>query len=169
MLEHIAQTFTVSKAWVDGLIEDEALAKTVQLRFNADSGEEAASSMSPSWLKSMEILSEQACEQLGLMSSETICLMAPLDDCMSPTIPRQSIVLMDASVDQFVGNGVYCLRFGQLMTFRRMQHAQNGVIKVTSDNPQYSEGSFHYDPTESVSWAVCGKLLQVLPLVFRDL
>ncbi len=168
MLEHIAQTFDVSKAWVDGLVED-TLAATMRLKFYGASDEGGAEPMWTPWLKSIEVLPEEVYLQAGLASSDNICLMTPLDDCMSPTIPRQSIVLMDASIANFIGNGVYCVRFGTVMTFRRMQQAQYGVIRVTSDNHVYSEGAFDYDLAASASWQICGKLLQVLPLVFSDL
>lgn len=166
MLEHIAHTFDVSKAWVDGLEEVE-LASTMRFKF---AGELMDTAIKPcSWLKSIEVSSAQMYAQFGLNNHDDVSLLAPLDDSMAPTIPMQSVVLMDHSVHRFIGDGVYCLRFDDLMTFRRLQYGPNGDIRVTTDNAVYGAGMFSYHPKESVSWVICGKLFKVLPLQFIDL
>ncbi len=165
MLEHIAHMFDVSKAWVDGL-EAATLTSTVRFRFG---DEQVDTTIQPSpWLKSIEVSSAQAYDQLGLSHHDDVCLMVPCDDSMAPTIPKQSMVLMDHTVHRFIGDGVYCLRFGDLMTFRRLQHGPNGDIRVTTDNDVYAQGAFNYHPKASVPWVICGKLFKVLPLQFID-
>lgn len=61
------------------------------------------------------------------------------DDAMAPTIRQGSLVLVDARVTQFGGDGLHLIEQGARVRVRRLQPDFDGGLFIRCDNPAYRE------------------------------
>ena len=63
-----------------------------------------------------------------------------IDDSMAPTLKRRDVALVIPLRDGlFRGNGVYVVRFGNVCEPRRVNASMDGGLRISLDNPLYSE------------------------------
>lgn len=72
--------------------------------------------------------------QESLCSDDTILVRA-VDDSMRPTIAAGQLVLVDQRPHS--GDGVYLVRFGDVVRIKRLQQMADGSIRLSCDNPAY--------------------------------
>jgi hypothetical protein len=74
-------------------------------------------------------------EDLGTDAADTIAVLAAGDE-MAPTISADQVVLVH--VGRQSTDGVYLVRIGQGVHFRRIQHLTDGTLRLSCDNPAYT-------------------------------
>lgn len=81
------------------------------------------------WFASPEWMAQE-----GLDGSTTIVVRAA-GDAMAPTIGDGNLVIIDTRKKD--KDGVYLLRSGDSVRFRRVQHLSDGSVRLLCDNPAY--------------------------------
>ncbi|MFC3873299.1 LexA family transcriptional regulator [Neisseria musculi] len=178
MLDIIAETFGVTKAWMDG---EGSQILTVMTSKNQDTttfrifdvaascGHGYINGDAPDLLRSIEIPNSALQELLGTTNMKGVQLCPPDGDSMEPTIPRRSVTLIKTDVTEFQNSGVYLITFQGYTYIKRLARGKGGVIFVTSDNPAYAKSDFQITPAEYEQLTVHGKFWKVLPLDFMDI
>ena len=78
------------------------------------------------------------------------------DDAMEPTLRKGDCVLVDPSVDQYVGEGLYVLGNGAFPRTYRVQPNTGGGLCIISDNKLYAKFTFSH---AEFNECVLGKVL----------
>jgi SOS-response transcriptional repressor LexA len=86
-------------------------------------------------------------EQEGLDPLETL-LVRSADDSMRDTIDAGQLVLVDTRENE--RDGIYLLRFGDIVRFRRVQRMADGSLRLSSDNPAYIPEVIRPDQREQI-------------------
>ena len=74
-------------------------------------------------------------DQEGLTVDETVMVRA-VGDPMEPTIVDGEMVVVDRRVRDT--DGVFLVRFGETVRFKRIQRMVDGSIRLSNDNPAYT-------------------------------
>lgn len=74
-------------------------------------------------------------ELQGMPPGDTIAVRV-VGDVMEPTLSDGQVVLVN--VEQRAVDGVYLVRFGDSVHFRRVQHMADGSVRLTCDNLAYA-------------------------------
>lgn len=61
-----------------------------------------------------------------------------LGESMAPTIKHGDVLIVDTGVTEVLGDAVYVVRIGSVLTIKRIQ-MDMGDIRILSDNPQFKE------------------------------
>ena len=93
--------------------------------------------------------------QLGV-HSEQVVFVSVKGDSMQPTLEDGDMILVDLSHQQVNCEGIYLLQTEDGLMAKRLKH-QQGVIEVSSDNPNYP--SWQITPSESEQSRVAGKVV----------
>jgi hypothetical protein len=73
------------------------------------------------------------------LDPESLVSVLIMDDAMAPTLLEQSVVLVDITKKGETKNGVYLFRIDGQWAPRRLESLLGGEIKISADNPAYSE------------------------------
>lgn len=77
-------------------------------------------------------------------------------DSMEPTLADGDTILVDLS-QRDGADGIFCLRVGDTLLVKRVQHRLDGSLSVISDNPAYSPELLH--PGEQSAFEVLGAVV----------
>lgn len=58
-------------------------------------------------------------------------------DSMEPVFSAGNLIIYDASVLEFAGEGLYVIRFNQQILLRRLQKNKNGSLTIKAESPRY--------------------------------
>lgn len=83
-------------------------------------------------------------------SLQSLQLINPMDDSMSPTIPSTGFVIVDTSITRFDRDGVFIFENVGQRYIKRVQRQIDGSLKLLSDNPRY--------PIQTVAASDAGKI-----------
>jgi len=66
-----------------------------------------------------------------------LCTLKVRGDGMEPTLKPGELVLIDRSDSGNVSDGIFAVRFNNVLLLKRLQRTKEREIRVTSDNPRY--------------------------------
>jgi len=75
-------------------------------------------------------------------------------DSMEPLIPNGSIVMYDASIQEYICDGLYVIIYDNQLMLRRLQSAPNSCYLVKSENPRYQDTRAEENEIEILGRAV---------------
>lgn len=90
-------------------------------------------------------LSKDDAYQLGIPIKEGICLFKAIGDSMEPGIYDSDHLLVDVTIKEYVGQGVYVLNHGGELLCKRLS-MKGSVLTVSSDNTAYPSWAWKDKP-----------------------
>lgn len=84
----------------------------------------------PSWF-----VPSQWMEHEGLVAGDVVAVRV-VGDAMDTTLVEGQVVMVN--VEGSTADGVFLVRFGSSVRFRRIQHMANGALRLSCDNPAYA-------------------------------
>lgn len=60
-------------------------------------------------------------------------------DCMEPAINKGSLLIYDSSVNEYLVDGIYVVRYYDAVMIRRVQKCDETSLILKNDNPRYSD------------------------------
>lgn len=73
------------------------------------------------------------------LQAESLRLLPMLGDSMSPTINEHDLLVVDSKQTQVETDAIFVLQMDEKLVAKRLQHAVDGGIYISSDNPRYRE------------------------------
>lgn len=110
----------------------------------------------------IDLTETAALKFFGKTNLNSFSLYPVLDDSMEPTIPVSALAIIDLSINNMVGNGIYLFQFADVIYFKRLAIGKAGIIHVISDNQLYLTSNFEINKNEFHKFNIIGKLQKTL-------
>ncbi|HGJ5880763.1 MAG TPA: S24 family peptidase [Arsenophonus nasoniae] len=112
----------------------------------------------PDIIKAVEINPEHALKMFGERPSTSLAIITAVGDSMLGTIDPGSLVVIDKTIKQYIGDGIYAFTFGENMHIKRLQLSGDKLL-VINDNNLYEKWEINCNNEErlSINGFVIGK------------
>ncbi|MFS1539259.1 MAG: helix-turn-helix transcriptional regulator [Candidatus Phlomobacter fragariae] len=104
----------------------------------------------PDIIKAVEINPDHALKMFGERPSTSLAIITAVGDSMLGTIDPGSLLVIDKTIKQYMGDGIYAFTFGESMHIKRLQLAGDKLL-VISDNNMYEKWEINYNNEEQLS------------------
>lgn len=91
------------------------------------------------------------------VNTRNVFLMPVRGDSMEPTLKNKSIIMINRT-EEFIGDGVYAIRFHGKVMIRRLLFSKTGLT-VTSDNRDYKEWEMTHDELNTEDFEIIGEVV----------
>jgi phage repressor protein C with HTH and peptisase S24 domain len=94
-------------------------------------------------------VSQQHLKELGVTYKDPahLKLITGTGQSMTPTIQDKDPLISDASIREFVGDGIYAFAWQGLFYIKRLQVADSEHFEMISDNPSHKDRLIRIDET----------------------
>ena len=116
----------------------------------------------PELVRSIKIPRDKLFELIGRHDAKGLQLISVAGDSMHPTIDRKSLIFIDATVKEFIHDGIYCFTMDGHSYVKRLQRMPKNKIMIISDNSSYR--SFEIDLEEYNDFQIQAIFVAILPL-----
>jgi phage repressor protein C with HTH and peptisase S24 domain len=129
-----------------GLVGDEIRIAHYDIRGAMGDGQKAAEF--PEMLKDVRV-SQKHLRELGVEYEDFnyLKLVTGWGQSMAPTIKHRDPLIVDISVREFVGDGIYLLSWDDLLYIKRIQVADSDHFEMISDNTRHKDQQIRRDDT----------------------
>ncbi len=83
-------------------------------------------------------------------------------ESMAPTLRSGELIFVDMRKSNFTGDGVYIVRMGDAIMCKHVQRLPGHVLRVTSENTNYSSFDIKLDESSNDEVAIVGKVVYAL-------
>lgn len=147
-LERMAKVFGVSAHWLT-YGEHASGRDEVVIRSRPESSETIG----------LSLTAESAKRTFGTEANK-LSLFTQESDDMAPTIRGGSLVVVDHTINEVVGSGIYLVQVGETKELRRIQPLVDGTYDIRIDNPKRNANEIASDD----KLVVLGKVLSTVTL-----